>query len=377
MAKKVTEKKGKNLQKIAEERVLSKREVVELIREVAQEVKVAIEKMKAPTLHTPLRSLSNVRYDEKKGYFELRGEMKNRTLTSNTVKTFAQTLLMLTESKTVLETNDFVNKREAYYNSKNWGEARFNEEAEASAILEDTEAMLGINREQMGFFPGIRGGSVVGNLTVLDDVTTIDCTKQGSGSWSIPSTVEHLQFKTNTKFILVVETTALFDRLNKHKYWEKADCIVIATAGVPTRNTRRFVRRLADEKKLPVYMLTDCDPYGFANIYRTFKVGSGNAAHINKFFCVPQVKYIGVTPDDIIKYDLPTHPLKEQDIKRAKDALKNDPFILQHKEWQHAIEQLIQMKKRAEQQAFAAHGLNFVHEVYLPEKLKNPKSWLP
>src|SRR3990167_6608141 len=110
MAKKVTEKKGKNLQKIAEERVLSKREVVELIREVAQEVKVAIEKMKAPTLHTPLRSLSNVRYDEKKGYFELRGEMKNRTLTSNTVKTFAQTLLMLTESKTVLETNDFVNK---------------------------------------------------------------------------------------------------------------------------------------------------------------------------------------------------------------------------------------------------------------------------
>ncbi len=370
-------KKGKDLQKIAEERVLSQEEVVTLIRELALETKHAIEKMKPPTLHTPLRSLSNVRYDEKRGYFELKGEMKHRTLTSNTVKTFAQTLLMLNESKTVLETNDFVNKREAYYNSKNWGEARFNEENEASAILEDTEAMLGINREQMGFFPGIRGGSVVGHLIVLDDVTTIDCTKQGSGSWSIPSTVEHLQFKTNAKFILVVETTALFDRLNKHKYWNTADCIIVATAGVPTRNTRRFVRRLADEKKLPVYMLTDCDPYGFANIYRTFKVGSGNAAHINKFFCVPQAKYLGVTPDDIIKYDLPTHPLKEQDIKRAKDALKNDPFILQHKEWQRAIEQLIQMKKRAEQQAFAAHGLNYVHEVYLPEKLKNPKTWLP
>ena len=358
-------------------KVLEKKEVIQLIKNVAEDVKNKIEKTKAPELFMPVRSLSNVSYDKELGFFELLGQTKQRTLTLNTVKTFAQTLLMLNESKNVIETNDFVNKREAYYNSKNWGEARFKEESEASAVLEDAESLLGINREQMGFFPGVRGGSVVGNLIVFDDAATIDCTKQGSGSWSIPSTVEHLKFKTSAKFILVVETTALFDRLNKHKYWEKDNCIVVATAGVPTRNTRRFVRRLSDDMKLPVYMLTDCDPYGFANIYRTFKVGSGNAAHINKFFCVPQAHFLGVTPDDIIKYDLPTHPLKDQDIKRAKDALKNDPFIKDHKEWQDAINKLVNMKVRAEQQAFAAHGLNYVHEVYLPEKLKNKKSWLP
>lgn len=33
--------------------------------------------------------------------------------------------------------------------------------------------------------------------------------------------------------------------------------------------------------------------------------------------------------------------------------------------------------KRAEQQALAAHGLNFVISDYLPKKLGNPKSWLP
>ena len=30
-----------------------------------------------------------------------------------------------------------------------------------------------------------------------------------------------------------------------------------------------------------------------------------------------------------------------------------------------------------EQQAFAKHALNFVMDTYLPEKLKNPKSFLP
>ncbi|MEY4773996.1 MAG: hypothetical protein RIT40_1031, partial [Planctomycetota bacterium] len=151
------------------------------------------------------------------------------------------------------------------------------------------------------------------------------------------------------------------------------------TAGVPTRATRRFVRRLADEKKLPVYAFVDCDPYGIANIYRTLKVGSGNAAHINRFFCVPQAQYLGVTPQDIIDFKLQdaTHPLQDVDIKRAKDALKNDPFFVAHKPWVKALEQMLSMGVRAEQQALAKWGLNFVIEEYLPRKLSNRKLFLP
>lgn len=129
--------------------------------------------------------------------------------------------------------------------------------------------------------------------------------------------------------------------------------------------------------KIPVYVFTDGDFYGYFNIYRTLKVGSGNAAHINEYFCVPQAEFIGITPQDIIDYKLPTHPLKEVDIKRAKDALKNDPFVKHYQEWQKAAEQQIKMKSRAEQQALAKHGLNFVIDKYLPDKLKNKKTWLP
>ena len=57
--------------------------------------------------------------------------------------------------------------------------------------------------------------------------------------------------------------------------------------------------------------------------------------------------------------------------------MKNDPFILHHKEWQKALKQMAQMKVRAEQQALAKWGLNYVIEKYLPQKLKDPKKWLP
>ncbi len=148
-------------------------------------------------------------------------------------------------------------------------------------------------------------------------------------------------------------------------------------AGVPTRATRRFIRRLSDECKLPVYAFVDCDPYGISNIYRTLKVGSGNAAHINRFFCVPHARFLGVTPQDIVDYKLPTHPLKEVDIKRAKDALKNDPFFKAHQVWAKAIEQLLKMGVRAEQQALAKWGLNYVLDEYLPRKLAQPQQFLP
>ena len=64
-------------------------------------------------------------------------------------------------------------------------------------------------------------------------------------------------------------------------------------------------------------------------------------------------------------------------MKRAKDALKNDPFFKAHKEWQKAIDQLMKMGVRAEQQALAKWGLNYVIDEYLPRKLAHPERFLP
>ncbi|MFH1642670.1 MAG: DNA topoisomerase IV subunit A [Nanoarchaeota archaeon] len=360
-----------------------KQQVLDEIKAIALGVYHKILKKKQPDLDMPLRSLSNVKYDPKEGYFELLGKKKERTLTAGTVRTFAQTLRMMSLSKELIKSDDIASKREAYYISKNWGDAMFNEQPESDTVMDDVEAMLMVNREQMGFIPEEKGGEVAGQLVVIDkDSETkkelrIDCTKFGSGAYSIPISVEHLNFETKAKFILAIETAGMFQRLVKHKYWKNANCILISMGGVPTRACRRFIRRLADAKKLPVYVFADNDPYGIGSIYRTLKVGSGNAAHINKYFCVPQAKFLGVTPQDVIDYKLPTHPLKEVDFKKIKDLLKNDPFIMHHKEWQKALKQMQEMKVRSEQQSLAKWGLNYVIDKYLPDKIKHPENFLP
>ena len=361
---------------------VNKQDISKEIISHADNVYKKILKQDKPSMTTPIRSLTNVKYKPKKGYFEMLGRTKKRTLTVGTVKTFAQSLKMMALSKELIDTDDIATKREAYYISKNWGKAGFREQPESDTIMDDVEAMFGVNREQLKFIPEEKGGDVAGKLIVIDkdskgNKLKIDCTKFGSGAYSIPSEVETLKFQSKAKFILAIETAGMFQRLVKYDYWDKNECILISMGGVPTRACRRFIRRLADDLKIPVYAFVDGDPYGYFNIYRTLKVGSGNAAHLNEFFCVPQTTFLGVTPQDIKDYSLPTHPLKEVDIKRAKDALKNDPFVKHHKRWQTEINKMLKMGVRVEQQAFAKHGLAFVVDQYLPDKLKNPKKFLP
>jgi DNA topoisomerase-6 subunit A len=359
------------------------RAVLSAIHSSAEEIHRKIMARKKPTMKFPVRSLTNVRYHPQRGFFEIAGQKKERTLTVNTVKTFAQTLRMIALSKELVENDDIATKREAYYVSKNWEDARFSEQPESDTVMDDVEAFFEVNREQLGFIPEEKGGDIAGRLIVIDHdrdtgkVLRIDCTKFGSGAYSIPISVERLEFDTDARLILVIETAGMFQRLVKHNYWKKANCILVSMGGVPTRACRRFIRRLADFKKIPVYVFVDGDPYGITNIYRTLKVGSGNAAHLNEFFCVPQASFLGITPQDIVDYKLPTHPLKDVDIKRARDAIKNDPFIRHHQAWINAIEHLLKMGVRAEQQALAKHGLNYVIDTYLPEKLKHPERFLP
>src|SRR5258705_10449286 len=113
--------------------------VVPKIQKEAKDVEEAILKRKKPTLRFPVRSLANVRYLAKEGYFEIRGRKKERTLTVNTVKTFAQTLRMMALSKTLVETADIATKPEAYSVSKNWDEARFLGQTDSDTVRDEVE----------------------------------------------------------------------------------------------------------------------------------------------------------------------------------------------------------------------------------------------
>ena len=142
---------------------------VKSIDDTAKLVYDRISQIQKPELKFPQRSLANVTYDRKVGHFKLGRARKERTLTVNTVKNFAQTLKLMALSKQMVLEDDFATKREAYYVSKNWGEAKFKEQPESDSCMDDIEALAsldGLSREQLRFYPEEHGGSVAGNLAL-------------------------------------------------------------------------------------------------------------------------------------------------------------------------------------------------------------------
>ena len=120
------------------------RETIKLIDETAQSIRDSIERGELPHIDLPVRSLANVQYDAAKGYLELGDAIKTRTLTVNTARSFAQTLRLMATSQQMVRSDDFATKREAYYVSKNWGDCRFEEQAESDAIMDDIEALSSV-----------------------------------------------------------------------------------------------------------------------------------------------------------------------------------------------------------------------------------------
>ena len=132
------------------------KKTLDLITGTAERVKKRIDARNLPELSFPERSLGNVKYDQKIGYFELGRGKKTRALSVNTVKNFAQTLRLMSISKEMVENDDFATKREAYYVSKNWGDCKFDDQPESDAVMDDIEALAsldGLSREQLRFYP--------------------------------------------------------------------------------------------------------------------------------------------------------------------------------------------------------------------------------
>jgi DNA topoisomerase-6 subunit A len=136
--------------------------------------------------------------------------------------------------------------------------------------------------------------------------------------------------------------------------------------GQPARSTRRFIKRLQEEKKLPVLVFTDCDPWSF-RIFASVAFGAIKTAHISEYLATPNAQYLGVTPSDIENYKLPTDQLTKEDINALKSELSDPRF--QDSFWKNEIKLQLKIGKKSEQQALAKYGLDYVTDTYLPEKL--------
>lgn len=365
------------------------------IESMAKGIAGLVGKCQDPFIDIPSRTLSNVRFNEKRGIIELLDGKQRRFFFSllgrrkgegSQAKKFMQTVRVAEVCRRLIDANDSTSIRDLFYNlkmpiksgnGKGPKELVFNEQSESDPIIEDIEVTVGALREELGVHAETKG-TMVGPMTVNDNGDTIELTAMGSGGWGVPSIVESdvIRFvKCKAKFILLIEKGAVWQRFNKDRFWEKHKCMIIHGGGQPPRGVRRLIFRMHNELNLPLYVLVDNDPWGYY-IYSVLKQGSINLAFESQRMAIPAARFIGMSSFDAERFDIPPHvpmPLTDEDRRRARE-IRNYPWF-QKRLWQREIKYMEALGVKLELEALSNKHFSFITEEYLPKKLKD-KRWL-
>ncbi len=348
---------------------------LEAIYEQAKELQEQIAAGQVPQLEMPTRTKTNIEYDPETDVWTFGDRTSTRT--ANKVRGARQLLksvYTLDFLANQLEEGRSSTLRELYYLSESWEneDAQFGDQDESNKIIEELETITEQRREAFNMRPEESGATIMGPLHIREQTRRgdreIHCQENvGEQGYQIPNNPDTIEFLgSDADFVLAVETGGMRDRLIENGFDEDYGALVVHLKGQPARATRRIIKRLHDELDLPVTVFTDADPWSY-RIYGSVAYGSIKSAHLSEYLATPQAKFIGIRPQDIEEYDLPTDPLKDSDIKALKSELDDPRFDTEF--WREQIEIQLDLEKKAEQQALAARGLDFVTDTYLPERL--------
>lgn len=364
-------------------------------RRLAEEMLSDLEKSKRPVLEAVKTSLDNSFYNPKVGYLTPGDKMVRTELNVGSVQKLARVVFLLEILLRNLEISAVNTKRELYYMCKGLIKSNgklkpldFEDQTESDSIIDFIGDMLEVYREELNCFAGDRGGQtysqqlVVTEKMIDGDTATIDLSTLGTAPFQPKNKPQNLRLKARKRidFCLVIESEGTANTLQSMGFTKRNNCILIGAGGVPTNGTRGWCKLIQDELDVPMYFFGDLDAYTLQNIFRTLKAGSAASLIRNAHFSAPNVKFLGVLPEDVKKYDLPYYKVKEADIgearalKKAKDALENDPFFLdkKNKGLSDILRWLLKEKVRCEQQAFFSVDPNdpIKMEKIILEKIK-------
>ena len=344
---------------------------------VAQEVYDTLMASKVPAIHIPSRTKQNLVFHPRLHVYKYgTAQSAKSAKTKAGAYGILRSMYMIEFIQKMIHENKSSTLREMYYISEGWDLGKFDTQDESNNVAEDLEIITKAMREDFKLRPEENGASVLGNLTIVErnrkgDLKTINCRDDvGDSGYALPYNVEKdkIQIKDyDAKFIMALETGGMYDRLIENRFDEKHDAILVHLKGQPARSTRRFIKRLNEECKLPVVCFTDGDPWSF-RIFASVAYGAIKTAHISEYLATPTAQFLGVTPSDIVNYDLPADKLNDQDIRALKAELTDPRF--KDSFWHDEIQLQLQLGKKAEQQALAKYGLDYVTDTYLPEKLQ-------
>ncbi len=334
-----------------------------------------LENARRPILEAVKCSLDNSNYNPKVGYLTP-GDKKVRTeLNVSSVQKMSRAIFLLEVLLRNIDTGAVNTKRELYYIAK--GEVKhdpdlkpldFQDQSESDAVIDFICEMLECYREDLNCYANDRGGQTYSNQLVVTETlpdgtkAVVDLGSLGTSPFQPKNRPQSLQLKAKKKidFCLVVESEGTANTFVANGFCKRNNSILIGAQGVPSNAVRGWAKLIQDQLKVPIYFFGDLDAYTIQNIYRTLKAGSAASLIRNSDFSAPDVHFLGVLPEDIKKYDLSDYPVKDTDpsearaLKKAADALKNDPFFQdkRNKQLSKLLEWLLKNKRRCEQQAF-------------------------
>ena len=235
---------------------------VEALYKIAEDIYDELDGGQVPKMKIPLRTKANIRFDPKHAvwkYGNLMGVRSAKKLKGALM--LLRTMYVLEFIQDMIDTSKSSTLREMYYISEGWDVAKFHSQDESNLLAEDLEVITALLREDFKLRPEESGASVIGNLT-LEEITRngdrkrINCRDDvGDAGYTIPYNIEKEKVKfvdADAKFVLAMETGGMFDRLVENGFDDDGKCILVHLKGQPSRSTRRLLKRLNEEMKLPV-----------------------------------------------------------------------------------------------------------------------------
>ncbi|MEF8847957.1 MAG: DNA topoisomerase IV subunit A [Candidatus Thermoplasmatota archaeon] len=351
-------------------------EVKNKIDKIAEKIYKDFQKADIPNVELPTRTKSNIDFDEKLNVWKYGKKKSQRSAKSlSGAYMLLRTMYMTDFIKDMIKSEKSSTLREMYYISEGWDYAKFSNQQDSNNLAEDLETITRCMREDFKLRPEEDGARMMGDIEIEEFTRNkkkrrIHCQDDvGDAGYNIPYNVEpeKISFKNvDVDFLLAIETGGMFDRLVENGFDQTNNALLVHLKGQPARSTRRFIKRLSEEKNVPVLVFTDCDPWSF-RIFGSVAYGAIKTAHISEYLATPSAQYLGVTPSDIENYDLPTDKLTKGDIKSLKSELSDPRF--KDDFWEGEIKLQLKLGKKSEQQALAKYGLDYVTDTYLPEKL--------
>lgn len=384
-----------NAEKIIRIRKLTK-DIPKEARLLCDEVLKELESAHRPVLEAVKCALDNCEYNPKVGFLTA-GDKKVRTeLNVSSVQKMARVVFLLEVLLNNLKIGMVNTKRELYYIAKGQVKSTpylkpldFADQDESDSIIDFIGDMLEVYREELNCFANDRGGQTYSQqLVVTESLTdgtkaTIDLSTLGTSPFQPKNKPQALKLKVKKKvdFCLIVESEGTAGTLVANGMTKRHNCIVMGAQGVPSNGVRGWCKLIQSELKVPMYFFGDLDAYTLQNIFRTLKAGSAASLIRNADFSAPEVRFLGVLPEDVKKYDLHCYQVKESDpaearsLKKAKDALANDPFFQdkRNRKLVDILNWLVKNKMRCEQQAFFSVNPQdpLMCEKIIVEKIKN------